>query len=78
MVMLAKLTSKNQITIPKAILSQIQETTHFDVTLRDGTIILKPVSVSGVDLDEVRQKMKSLGLDEGSVAEAVRWARGDR
>ena len=74
--MLAKLTSKNQITIPKAILSQIQETTHFDVTLRDGTIILKPVHVSGVDLEEVRRKMKSLGLDEGSVTEAVRWARG--
>lgn len=72
--MLAKLTSKNQITIPKAILSQIQEAAHFDVTLRYGTIILKPARLSGVDLDEARQKMKTPGLDEGSVAEAVRWA----
>jgi bifunctional DNA-binding transcriptional regulator/antitoxin component of YhaV-PrlF toxin-antitoxin module len=73
--MLTKLTSKNQITIPKAILSKVPETTHFDVTLEDGTIILKPVRVSEVDLEGVRQKMKSLGLDEDSVSEAVRWAR---
>jgi bifunctional DNA-binding transcriptional regulator/antitoxin component of YhaV-PrlF toxin-antitoxin module len=73
--MLAKLTSKNQITIPKAILSQVPDATHFDVPLRDGNIILKPVRVSDIDLDGVRQKMKSLGLHEDSVAEAVRWAR---
>ena len=73
--MLAKLTSKNQITIPKAILSQLPETTHFDVRYREGEIVLKPVRVSGVDLDDLRQKMKSLGLSEDSVAEAVRWAR---
>ncbi len=73
--MLAKLTSKNQITIPKAILSQVPKTTHFDVAFRDGAIILQPVQVTGSDVEEIRRKMASLGLGEDSVAEAVRWAR---
>jgi len=40
---LAKITSKNQITIPKKIMDQIPETRYFEVELRDGAVILKPL-----------------------------------
>jgi hypothetical protein len=39
--MLAKLTSKNQITIPKKIIDQIPEARYFEVELRDGAVVWK-------------------------------------
>ena len=73
--MLAKLTSKNQITIPKNIISKIPDVQYFDVTYVNGSVVLKPVKVYDTDLDEIRRKMKKLGISEKSVPEAVRWAR---
>jgi hypothetical protein len=73
--MLAKLTAKNQITIPKKILSQLPEVEYFDVTINDGLVLLKPVKVVDTDLQGIRAKIKRLGLSEDCVAEAVSWAR---
>ena len=72
--MLAKLTSKNQITIPKKIIDRIPKTQYFDVELKEGAILLKPLKIYGTDLDQIRSKMKKLGLKENSVAEAIKWA----
>ena len=73
--MLAKLTAKNQITIPKKILSQLQEVEYFDVEINDGVVLLKPVKVIETNLQGIRTKIKRLGLSEDCVAEAVSWAR---
>jgi bifunctional DNA-binding transcriptional regulator/antitoxin component of YhaV-PrlF toxin-antitoxin module len=73
--MLAKLTSKNQITIPKKIMDQLPDVKYFDLELRDGVIRLKPLTVYETDLDQIRSKIRKLGLKEGSVAEAIKWAR---
>ncbi len=73
--MLAKMTSKNQITIPKKIMDQIPGVKHFEVELKDGKIELKPLRVYETDLEEIRSKMKNLGLKPESVREAVEWAR---
>ncbi|MBW2164114.1 MAG: AbrB/MazE/SpoVT family DNA-binding domain-containing protein [Deltaproteobacteria bacterium] len=73
--MLAKLTSKNQITIPKSVLSQIPSVKYFDVEFKDEVVILRPVEVYKTDFGQIRAKMKKLGLTEESVPEAVRWAR---
>jgi len=73
--MLAKMTSKNQITIPKKIIDQIPESRYFEVELREGVILLKPLQVYDTDLERIRSKIKKLGLDENSVAEAIKWAR---
>ncbi len=73
--MLAKLTSKNQITIPQGIMSKLPDVQYFDVDYVDGKILLKPLKVPGTDLEEVRTKIKRLGLSEDCVDEAVRWAR---
>ncbi len=75
--MLAKKTSKNQITLPKEIVKVFPDAEYFDVTIRDNTIRLTPVKMTPVpsSLDRVREKMKKLGLTEKEVGEAIQWAR---
>ena len=73
--MLAKTTSKNQITIPKKIVDQIPDAKYFEVELKDGLIVLKPLRLYETDLEKIRSKIKSLGLKPDSVREAVKWAR---
>ena len=73
--MLAKLTSKNQITIPKKIINQIGDIRYFDVELKEGVIVMKPLKTYDTDLDKIRSKVAKLGLTPDSVSEAVKWAR---
>ena len=73
--MLAKLTAKNQITIPKDVLSKLPKVEYFDMEYKDGVILMKPLKVFDADLAVIRKKMQKLGLSEECVAEAVRWAR---
>ena len=76
--MLAKITAKNQITIPKKIINQIPDVKYFDVDLKDGIILLKPLKVYDTSLDQIRTKIKKLGLKENSVGEAIEWVRSKR
>ena len=73
--MLAKMTSKNQITIPKKIIDQIPGVKYFEVELNEGKIELKPLAIYETDLERIRSKLKELGLKPESVREAVKWAR---
>ncbi len=75
--MLAKKTSKNQITLPKEIVKVFPDIDYFDVCLQDNTIRLMPVKITPVQssLDSVREKIKKLGLTEKEVGEAIQWAR---
>jgi bifunctional DNA-binding transcriptional regulator/antitoxin component of YhaV-PrlF toxin-antitoxin module len=78
--MLAKKTSKNQITLPKAIAAAFPDTQYFDVDIEDGRIILLPVKMQPVKatLEDVRGKMRRLGVSEADVGEAIRWARSKK
>ena len=73
--MLAKLTAKNQITIPKKIIEKLPDVEYFDVELNDGIVTLKPLKAYGIDLGQIRSKLKGMGLTADCVKEAVRWAR---
>jgi hypothetical protein len=75
--MLAKKTSKNQITLPKEIVKVFPDAEYFDVSIRDNTIRLMPVKITPVpsSLDSIREKIKKLGLTEKDVGEAIQWAR---
>ena len=70
---LAKLTSKNQLTLPKSITREIGETEYFEVTVEGNQIILTPVKIQRADA--VRAKLAELGINEGDVADAIDWAR---
>ena len=58
--MLAKKTSKNQITLPKAIVRQLPDVDYFEVSLREGEIVLRPAVVTNQAerLAAVRAKIK--------------------
>lgn len=73
--MLAKVTTKNQITIPKKIIDQLPDVKYFDVEFKEGLVLLKPLRVYDVNLEQIRSKLKKLGLEENSVKEAIQWAR---
>ena len=73
--MLAKMTSKNQITIPKKIIEQLPDVLYFEVELKDGVVMLKPLKVYDTSLERIRAKVKKLRLQENTVKEAIKWAR---
>jgi len=78
--MLAKKTSKNQITLPKEIVSSFRDAEYFDVAIDGNSIRLTPVriTVAGSPLEKIRDKIEKLGLADKDVSEAVRWARRQR
>jgi hypothetical protein len=71
--MLAKLTSKNQLTLPKAVVTAVGAAEYFEVEVHQGQIVLTPVRIQRGDA--VRAKLAALGLTDADVGDAVRWAR---
>lgn len=78
--MLAKKTSKNQLTLPKEVVKAFPDTDYFDVSVRDKKIVLVPVAITPKEkaLEGIRDKMKKLGITEKDIADAVKWARKRR
>ena len=74
--MLAKLTSKNQLTLPKAVVREFPGARYFEVRAEKGRIVLLPARVTS--LEGVWRKIESLGITEKDVDDAVRWTRKRR
>jgi hypothetical protein len=72
-IMLAKKTVKNQITLPKTIVTRFSGVEYFDVSTDGESIILRPLRKSRAD--EVRAQLAQLGIDEQDVTDAVSWTR---
>jgi len=75
--MLAKLTTKNQLTLPRDIVKEFPGIEYFDVAVADGRILLAPVRMQplGDSIDGVRKKMEKLGITPDDVTDAIHWAR---
>ena len=71
--MLAKLTAKNQLTLPKAVTNAVGPAEYFDVEARGGQIVLTPVRIQRAD--SVRARLAELEITEVDIADAVRWSR---
>lgn len=71
--MLAKMTSKNQLTLPRSVTEQVGAAEYFDVQVREGQIVLTPVRIQRGDA--VRAKLAALGLGDADIRDAVDWAR---
>ncbi len=74
--MLAKLTSKNQITLPKAVIAQLPPSEYFEVEAVNDRIMLTPVRVHNGDA--VRRKLELMGITEQDVTDAIQWARSTK
>jgi hypothetical protein len=74
--LLTKKTTKNQVTIPKALLDHLPPTDYFDAEVIGGALVLRPVQVVPlVDIGQVRGRLKRAGVRPDEVQHAVRWAR---
>jgi hypothetical protein len=73
--MITKKTAKNQVTLPKAIVERIPKTEFFDVDVRDGEIVLRPVQTASRTVTRIRQKAKRLEITQEDINAAIRWAR---
>lgn len=70
---ITKRTSKNQITLPKAVVEQVGAADYYDVACDNRRIVLTPLHPSGAE--EVCSRLAELGISETDLAEAVKWAR---
>jgi hypothetical protein len=75
--MLARKTSKNQLTLPKEIVSNFPNIDLFDAVVEDNRIVLTPVKVMPLNqsMESIREKIRMLGIDENDITEAVKWSR---
>ncbi len=76
--MLCKMTSKNQITLPKELVSQLAGQNYFDARLENNKIILEPVIIRPVETTElaaIRDKITASGITEQSIPDIVAEAR---
>jgi hypothetical protein len=71
--MLAKLTSKNQLTLPKQAIDALGAVTHFQVDVDNDRLVLTPARIGAADA--VRRKLAELNLSDSDVSDAVAWAR---
>jgi hypothetical protein len=70
---LAKRTSKNQLTWPKAVVEAVGIADYYDVGTENGRIVLTPVHPGAAS--HVRSRLQELGITEADVADAVTWSR---
>lgn len=74
--MLAKITSKNQLTLPRRAVEALGNPSHFEVEVDGDRLVLTPSRPGATGA--VRRKLEALGLTDGDVAAAVAWARENR
>lgn len=79
--MQCRVTSKNQLTLPKEVADQFKNSKYFDARIENGRIVLEPMVVRpviGSRLKGIRERVASRGPEEseldGIIAE-VRHAR---
>jgi hypothetical protein len=71
--MLAKLTVKNQLTLPKAVATRFSGVEYFDVSTDGASIVLRPLKRSR--LEEIQVRLDELGITESDIDDAVKRAR---
>jgi len=71
--MFAKLTARNQLTLPKRVVDALGSPSHFQIEISGDRLVLTPDAPSGAAA--VRRKLAALGITDEDVREAVAWAR---
>ena len=71
--MLAKLTAKNRLTLPKPVTQAVGPAEYFDVRVQGGQIILTPVRMRRASA--VRAKLAEMNIGESDIADAIASVR---
>ncbi len=75
-VLLAKMTRDNRLTLPEAVVGQLEDVDYFEVATEGERIILTPVHAKPGD--KVREKLAELDITAEDIADAIAWARRDK
>ncbi|MEW6527795.1 MAG: AbrB/MazE/SpoVT family DNA-binding domain-containing protein [Spirochaetota bacterium] len=74
--MLAKKTSKNQLTLPAKIVKEFPGIDYFDITVKNNKIIMVPVVMKPqTSINAIREKIKKLGINDEDIKDAIKWTR---
>ncbi len=77
--LLLKKTTKNQVTLPRALLAKLASTDYFEAEVAGDTLVLRPVKVvEMVDIDKVRDRLRRRRVKADEVEKAVSWARKNK
>lgn len=76
MTTLAKKTSKNQLTLPKAVVDEFPGVDYFEVAAEADRIVLRPLRLR--QADEVRQRLAAAGIGGADIRAAITAARRKR
>ena len=77
--MLIKKTAKNQVTIPRALLSRLASTDYFEADVAGDALVLRPVKVvEMVDINKIRDRLERRRVKADEVDKAVVWARKNK
>jgi hypothetical protein len=71
--MIAKMTTKNRVNLPKAVVSRFDGVEIFDVRTDGNAIVLPPFRPSPAD--NVREQIAQRGIKEQDFNGALNWAR---
>ena len=74
--MLAKITAKNQLTLPKKIVETLGNPSHFEVEIDGDRLVLTPSRPGSAGA--VRRKLQALDLADSDIIDAVAWARSNK
>ena len=75
---IAILTTGKALIIPESVYDDFPGVNGFKVDREAGRIILTPLPPDPVTLEEIRQQLAAQALTEQVVADAVKWARGQK
>ena len=75
---IAILTSGKVLIIPESVYADFPGVKGFTVAREAGRIILTPIPPEPVALEEIQQHLAAQGLTEQDIADAVKWARGQK
>ena len=74
--MLAKVTAKNQLTLPKRVVETLGNPSHFEVEIDGDRLVLTPSRPGSAGA--VRRKLQALNLSDSDITDAVAWARSNK
>jgi virulence-associated protein VagC len=74
---LLKLSSKNQLTLPKSMMKHFPNTEYFEIAEKENELVLRPVTmqIQGETLNKFREKIAAYGITEEIIPKAIKYAR---
>lgn len=77
---LTKRTSRNQVTLPAALIKDWKDADYFSVTRVGDHLELRPALTNGTEdpLEKFRRRMDERGVTDEDIAQAVRDVRAER